>query len=168
MKKVFLLLAMSFTLLSTAQEKVQDSVQVSTTVTEAERVIDKYSEKITTAIGSLAESLAVPAEYVYKILVKQAVVDSVVELLLLLTFTFLFIRCTRKFLTLMRKVDRYGDYLNEKANKVSGEADLIVNGVGAVILLVGLLRSLAYFSNMVTGFINPEFMAITEIIKMLK
>jgi predicted PurR-regulated permease PerM len=168
MKKVFLLLAMSFTLLSTAQEKVQDSVQVSTTVTEAERVIDKYSEKITTAIGSLAESLAVPAEYVYKILVKQAVVDSVVELLLLLTFTFLFIRCSRKFLTLMRKVDKYGDYLNEKANKVSGEADLVVNGVGAGIILIALLRSLAYFSNMVTGFINPEFMAITEIIKMLK
>jgi len=168
MKKIFLLLAMSFTLLSTAQEKVQDSVQVSTTVTEAERVIDKYSEKITTAIGGLAESLAVPAEYVYKILVKQAVVNSVVELLLLLTFMFLFIRCCRKALSLMRTMDSDGDYTNEKGDIEDGAADAIVNGVGGLIAVIGLFRSLSYFSNMVTGFINPEFMAITEIIKMLK
>tara|TARA_R110002020_G_scaffold104052_2_gene243660 strand:+ start:185 stop:691 length:507 start_codon:yes stop_codon:yes gene_type:complete len=168
MKKIFLLLAMSFTLLSTAQEKVQDSVQASTTITEAERVIDKYSQKLTTAIGSLAESLAVPAEYVYKILVKQAVVNSFVELLLLLTFTFLFIRCSRKFLILMRKMDSNGGYTNEKGEEEDGEADAIVNGAGSLILLIGLLRSLAYFSDMVTGFINPEFMAITDIIKMLK
>lgn len=56
-----------------------DSAQYVTN-SNAEKLIDKYSEKIESTIVSLAQSLKQPAEHVYKILVKQQIVKSYIKL----------------------------------------------------------------------------------------
>lgn len=164
MKKILLLLMLSLSLTSFAQsEAVIDSVgesiesveaDVDQTVTTTERILDKYSGKAYDAIKELATAMQVPAEYVYTILVKQAVVNSITYLFIyIIIFGIIYagIRLVKKEI----ETDRdYGD-------------DPFHGVVGAILLIVGFFGLVFVCTTMATtvgGFINPEYYAIQEIL----
>ncbi len=79
-----LVLILSWAMLGTIQaqeQTVKDNVEL-VTDSNVEKLVDKYSTKVTVAIQGLAKSLQQPAEHVYKILIRQ-------QLLLALFFPYL-------------------------------------------------------------------------------
>jgi len=53
-----------------------------TNITETERIVDKYTDKIGESLTALAEALKVPAEFVFETLVKMQIVEGVTSLLI--------------------------------------------------------------------------------------
>lgn len=149
MKRVIFiaLLLISFMAVS-AQEQLG-----SPTVTEAERIIDKYLDKAGDALNSLAEVLKVPAEHVYGVLVKQQVVVGVGSLIVLIIFAVAF------FLSM------WGFAKRERSNEYEENLGLLVlavfSGIGFVVSLV------VFFVSGLSGLLNPEYGAIQDILSVL-
>lgn len=156
MKKLFItLLLIVFTITISAQ---QDSLQINSTTSEVERLVDKYSSKIEATILSLAESLKQPAEHVYKIIIKQQSVNSIIWLITALLFILLIF--TKNFW--LNKIDKLNN-TNEDFGYWLGLVFLCIIPaiVGGIILIVQL-------EIIMTGFINPEYGAIKDIVNMIK
>lgn len=136
------------------------------TNSNVEKLVDKYSEKLSATITSLAQSLKQPAEHVYKILVKQQVVKSFgYSLFLLLAITFILLFCYNIKRAKWLEDDTYNrrDYPGETWN--SNATLTIITGILALIF-IGL--SAGFFYPMLQGFLNPEYGAIKDIVEMIK
>ena len=161
MKKIFLLLVfalMTFTV-SFAQESttVQDVkevvAEVQPTLTEAERIVEKYSTKAVDAISGLAEALKVPAEHVYGVLVRQQVAEGIAligYLFLTLLFLFIFWKAQGK-----ANWNSDGNFYNWVAI-ISG----IISFIGIIIVTLGLDIA-------IIKIYNPEYGAIKEIFELI-
>jgi hypothetical protein len=119
-------------------------------------LIDKYGSKVSAAIVAIAKELKQPVEHVYTILVRQQIVKSI-------TYLFLFI------------VTIVLSYISIKSithPKATWEDDLNVYSLGGIILaiisLIILIVFLCNFNKMVTGFVNPEYGALQDIIGFIK
>lgn len=173
MKNILIILLLSITMLTSAQDSTNTTL-TNSTISETERLVDKYTEKFSVAISSLAETLAVPAEHVYRILVKQAIVDSISWLLIFL-FSLPFIIPIIHFLRLnidwnrMEEIkyisDEKGGYIKERKDR-SGEfvLKLILSVIGIVILVI----SICHVNEIIQGFVNPEYKAIQYILEIIK
>jgi len=165
MKKLILVL-MLFVVSFIAQ--AQDSTLVTNTNTE--KLIDKYSAKLEASIVSLADTLKQPAEHVYKILIKQQVIISY-ELLLILLFAILFGMTALIFSKGSKWGDR--DYYNNRDPKTPFWIGYAWNIKATFTLIFGLLSLLFLLISILTmnrtfsGFLNPEYGAIKDIMKML-
>jgi len=94
MKHILLLITLFISANTFAITEKLDSGLV--TNSNVEKLVDKYSAKISATIVSLAESLKQPAEHVYRILVKQQVVKAItftisllLGIILLIVFCFI-------------------------------------------------------------------------------
>jgi len=153
MKKILTVLAI--VLFSTIGYSQIDSTSY-VTDSNVEKLVDKYSAKIEATIVSLAEQLKQPAEHIYKIMVKQQVVNSIAWLIIgLLCISTAF---TRKFWL----------------NRIEKEQDDDMGWVMGLILLcivpsmIGITVLIVQSETIVTGFINPEYGAIQDIINLIK
>ena len=153
MKKILTVLAI--VLFSTIGYSQIDSTTY-VTDSNVEKLVDKYSAKIEATIVSLAEQLKQPAEHIYKIMVKQQVVNSIAWLIIgLLCISTAF---TRKFWL----------------NRIEKEQDDDMGWVMGLILLcivpsmIGITVLIVQLDTIVTGFINPEYGAIQDIINLIK
>lgn len=112
------------------------------------------------AISQLAEALEVGAEHVYGVLVKQQVVYSIIYLslgmlgILLLTLAYKQMR--------MIKGDGRGAMINESIPHLI--YSIISGVVGFVLSVIALFN----IGNIITGFVNPEYGAIKEIVNMIR
>lgn len=127
----------------------QDSIQYVTN-SDTEKLIDKYTAKIEASVVALAQSLKQPAEHVYKILVKQQQVKATATLiaigsLIILGILLIIIECV---------------FLNWN--------DYIVGMIGIILLLIGVIGLVISASSIVSGFTNPEYGAIKDIVRFLK
>jgi len=143
MKKIILFLFLCISLTAYAQT---DSTLV--TNTTAEKLIDKYSAKVEAAIVSLAENLKQPVEHVYKILVKQQVVSAWIWLIINITVLILIIVLWR----LWANDEDRGEWV---------QAPVILTVIGAVVIFASL-------HIIITGFLNPEYGALQDIIMIIK
>lgn len=131
-----------------------DSVKYVTN-TNTEKLIDKYSDKVSAAITSLAKELKQPAEYVYKTIVKQQYVVAITDIFLNVIFIVSSIICFY-FSLKYRK----------KSGEVLGEYDDFVQiflVAGIILSIMSILFIIINFSEIMTGLFNPDYGAITTI-----
>lgn len=127
------------------------------TDTNTEKLIDKYTEKIEVGISALAKSLKRPAEHVYGVLVKQRVVKAwtwigVILLSLLITIV---VPAISKRLSASIKEEDKSDGSDEY------KILLLIFGIITVIIIICGLKPI------ISGFFNPEYGAIKEIMRFL-
>lgn len=119
---------------------------------------EKIYEDVKGAITQLSSALEVGAEHVYSILVKQQVVTAwvwiTVDLFWLFTTVFLFV------LTL--KVGQPVKYNFDYAPFGPILCCLICSGIITILTIIFTVNTI------ITGFLNPEYGAITEILDLLK
>jgi len=162
MKKLLLLFVLLFSTMNYAQteavEKVSDVVQKTTEgVTTTERILDKYSSKAYDAVKELATALQVPAEHVYTILVRQALVDAisylgaVIMLLIIGTLGLAFV---------------YKN--NDKFDWQYSPAGTFAYLGPSSIIILALITLVVNIPIIIGGFINPEYYVIKEVLDILK
>jgi len=141
-----------------AVTNVVDNVVTNTAVvSETERIIDKYSSKVTEVIKGLATALEVPAEFVYEVLVKQQLVNSItytIVILLLLITPLLYIKSYYKWV--------------DKNDKDSGILWFLWVISTIIPLIAGSIMFLTDIGSIVMGFVNPDYGAIKDIIEVIK
>lgn len=143
MKKLLLILLLFITFISYGQT---DSTQYVTN-SNVEKLVDKYSEKIESAIIALADKLQQPVEHVYKLIIKQQLVKGISSLTVFVMGLIITI------IGIMLLLKDYED---------GGTA---LTMIGGIILLIGIIW---FFASGITCLFNPEYAAIKEIIKMIK
>lgn len=172
MKKSIILLIFSIFITTTifSQEIVDaKKTEISSDVVD---VVNTVFDKTTEAITQLASALKVPAEHVYTILIKQQLVQSLSSLLgsiFVILLGLFIVKFTYKDLnnknTQWRlKNDRSDDY--NHWNLDDGGWIFLVS-LGFTISVVGIIILCASFNNIITGFINPEYGAIKDIMNFL-
>lgn len=183
---VVLLLSIFFIIISApnanAESLSPDSTEVaisaSPTDVEVKVTAGEVYKDVKSALGQLAAGLKVGAEHVYSILVKQQFVKSIY-------YSSFWILCISCFIYLAR-ILYLGDSLHERdylKNRGKSYEELVkikTTGWGeeynyeiraAIAVVAGLILlipSVAYTDDMLTGFFNPEYGAIQEVINMVK
>lgn len=120
------------------------------------QVIDHIYDKTTEAITELAQALAVPAEHVYNVLVKQQVVVGV-SLLVGLLFSMLF---TSISWFILFKKHNFKRELCLQNTEGYWMLSLLLSIVSIVLLVV-------FLSSGISSLLNPEYGAIRDIIRIL-
>ena len=165
MKKLFLLLTVLFTVnFAFAQDTTTVLEKVTKRVVDAKNTVDTaslYKEIYTdvkTGLQSLASGLKVGVEHVYSVLVKQQVVKSVGWLIIWILSVFMLINWFRSY----------------KSNEVWIVDEEYPSGLGIIrilqIVIFGIvfIVCLCNIDETVTGFINPEYGALKEIMDFVK
>jgi hypothetical protein len=147
MKKLFIIIMLFITIGINAQVTT-DSTCI--TDTNVEKLIDKYTDKISVAITSLANSLKQPAEYVYDVLIKQQLVISY-------TNSFIFIIFLVSFIIAIKTTNK------------TTEWEYPIGIVCLYIIAFTLfIFSLVELQATIQGFVNPEYGAMQDIINIIK
>lgn len=153
MKKILTILAII--LFSTIGYSQTDSTSY-VTDSNVEKLVDKYSAKIEATIVSLAKKLKQPTEYVYKIMVKQQVVNSI-------TWLIIGLLCISTVFTIKFWLNRIEKEQYDNTGWVTGLIFLCI-----VPSIIGILVLVIQSGTIVTGFINPEYGAMQDIINLIK
>jgi len=140
-----------------AGEVYQDTKGATGTVYgDAKLVISELYDDAKSAVGAIAEALGTTAEYVWPILVKQKIVDSIaysLSLLLIFISGALLLRA---------------GYLGDTKWDWDDNEAFTACTIGAL-LLAGSLIALVFLSKEIAmGFINPEYGAIMDILDLIK
>lgn len=125
------------------------------TNSNVEKLIDKYSGKVEAVLVSLAKELKQPIEHVYGILVKQQVINSMVYSVV-------------PIFALLSLFMAYRNGTHKKADFDEGNA-LAVTSI--IFLILGIILSIATAFALVpifTGFFNPEYGALKDIVSFIK
>ena len=161
MKKLFLLSILIFTF---AVGSAQDSLAVKsvippTVADQVNQVVDNVSNKVV----ALAEALKVPAEKVFIVMVKQQFIVALSESFSLSIFFIFFLL---SILTLLNKNSHEYNFNDEFRDfNVRGYITLILSVIFGIIFTVNLFTS---SDAILTGFFNPEYGAIQDIVEMVK
>lgn len=182
MKKLFLFLVILFTTISTtfaqsgaaagamtvinsAKQSISEAVDsTKKAVKDGATFIDTSSNfktiytDIKTNIGALASALKVGAEHVYTVLVKQQIVNSIVWLIVAIIVFFGF-RAMLKFTMWCR--DNKIDY-DDSVGYTFGLA------FGWLFTVIAICTVIFHIDVIVTGFVNPEYGAIMDIVNFVK
>lgn len=113
-------------------------------------------------IQGLAQSLKEPAEHVYSVLIKQQYVKAWIGVALLF-ITIVFILISIKLLLFNKNSYIYGEIDDVSAGGVIG---IIIGIISLVLLLTFLIGG--YFTDILQGFINPEYGAIRDIVNFIR
>ncbi len=161
MKRTILLTIMFISLIGNIN--AQDSTKVGLTK-------EKIYSDVKDAIGQIGAALKVGAEHVYEILVKQQIANSIINIVVYITFAILII------IGYNVSKNTYKGHLALCNKEYNTDLDRTPKGILAVILsiltIVLCIGEVVIFVNTisetVTGFINPEYGAIKEIISIIK
>lgn len=167
MKKILLAIICLFTISTSFASIDSTLVSVSNRITTGVKSLDtssvsnKIYDDITSSITALAKGLKVGAEHVYTVLVRQQVAYAITYLffgILSLTFLLLFFKGTKNKEEIWSSGS--GDYW---APTFVGVVRVLQGSIGFITLIYFIFC----FSDMVSGFINPEYGAIKDIIDMV-
>jgi hypothetical protein len=170
MKKLFLLsllavigltyTAQSSTVTETVKAVSDVADTVKTAVTDGVAFVDTsglyrqiYTD-VKSGLSGLADGLKVGVEHVYAVLVKQQVVKSITNIIVLFTFVFLAFLFANKVYPWATE--------NEKS---SDGFSLVIYGFGIFLILIPAMIEIGTLEKTVTGFINPEYGAIMQIME---
>ncbi len=153
---------------------MNDTTQV---ITEAERIIDKYSEKAYDAIEGLAEQLKIPAEHIYQVLTKQYAIEGISFFIIVSIFIILMLigyKNIIKHYKLYKKdckeaggKDKYDDSY-DIGDSPNGVVVIIISIITGIIFVITASFFGAYFYENFTKIINPEYWVIQEILETIK
>ena len=170
MKKiVFFISLIIITMAVSAQTATPDQP-----ISETERIVDKYLDRAEDAISALAEKLSVPAEHVYEVLLRQQMVEAVaitIVLVLMAISSYLLISIPYKD---WRRVNIAYNKKNDITRENYNYYDLSDSwwvwpvGIGIVLGVITVIAILSAIGPVATGFINPEYGAVQEILKVIQ
>ena len=161
MKKIVFILVLSFVI---AIPVISQEELAST------QIIDKVFDRTTEAVQELAQALKVPAEHVYEVLVKQQRIRSmtlIIASILLLIIGLALIKITYdNWMKANREYKAIHDcnYNNYSLDDGFWIAFIIL---GVLLVLVGFIVAIASVQTIITGFVNPEYGALKEIMNVL-
>jgi len=176
MKTIKQLLLVTFMLLFTVVSYSQDDLDTSKTETkvstavvyndskEAVKIVysdvKSLSPDVQKALNKLGKSLNSSAEEVWQVLIKQQLVYSIGILIVIL-------------LTIGSWIHFYYRINEYRENPINNKGDLsesrgMVSALCCIIALVGTATSIIHFNMMLTGFINPKYGAIMDIMNTIK
>lgn len=152
--KTLLTILLALFITTTVYSQVDSTVKVITTLPDSSLVtFSKVYKDVTESLTGLAEGLKVGATYVFEVLVKQQLVNSITYLILILLSFFLIINWFKAY---------------KSTEEWSGkEAPTGLGVVRTIQLCLGsatLIWMIFYINNIITGFVNPDYGAIQEII----
>jgi len=169
MKKLALILMVGFIcttmIAQTSNEVVKEDLA-------ATQIIDQVFDRTTEAVQQISAALKVPAEHVYTVLVKQQVIKSVSTLVGIILSLFI---CFLAIYIPLKDWENKNIEYNKQSNR--GEYyqhyDLddewwlfsIVPAVCLAIIIIIIL--VCSVSSIITGFVNPEYGAIQDILSIL-
>lgn len=170
MKKILLVCLMSLVgLLAFSQSKLDSAIgQLPEEVKAVANTLTSDTAKLTFArvygdvkagIVGLASALKVGAEHVYKVIVKQQVVNAITNLLIVLV---LLVLCLRLWSMHRTAASKYGRDWDDYASAVVPLLGTLALGIIAIILFIIDANSI------VMGFVNPEYGAMKDILEFVK
>ena len=181
-KNYFLLLSMlliSFIGYSQEQPLKQLQVPMSTEYTDVVNNMesDTISVTFTTlyydikgVLTSLGETLKVGTEHVYGVLIKQQIVSSIIWLLVIILLTTVAIIMIKipnnklKEVNKIRATDGKSLYDIDDLN----DGYFVATILGVMLFVITIIIFCCTISRITTGFINPEYGALQDIINMIK
>jgi len=136
---------------------------VKTVADDTFEVVGEIYDSVKSAVVEIGTALEVPAKHVYAVLVKQAVVESVSLLLGLGSLIIIVIVWIIIWWRLsIKDVAGYSD-------RTAADSDNIISVViGFIALAILGIVTAVNMSDIITGFINPEYAAIKDIIQAIK
>jgi hypothetical protein len=167
MKKLLLFIAFISLLSANAQENIKQdptgklgvaTVPLQVTTDTPTVTWSKVYNDVKGALNGLASGLKVGTEHVYAVLIKQQLVSSIVYLITLIISIIVSIFLVKYIKALVKTAeDAYDDF---------GYYFLCI--LFGIIILIMFIISICHMESMITGFINPEYGAIKEIIDKIK
>jgi len=119
-------------------------------------------EEITSMLKTLAEKLGTTVEYLWEVLVRQAYVSAITDIIMLV----LFIIAGTLFWRFHKKCTDRGWYNGEYPEYIGvASIPMILGSVAYFIWFIVILISI---HNMITGFANPEYWALQQILNQIK
>ncbi len=125
---------------------------------------------IRSGIEGMAQALKVGAEHVYKVLVQQQIVKSIMWLVVLI-FSIISLRLAWKttMAAKWKKID-----VSEVTDVEDSKATVPVNAWGFLCFIfwamgvIGVIVVICHLQTMITGFVNPEFGAMKDIVDFVR
>ena len=119
---------------------------------------NQFYSDIKDVLKGLSESLQVGAEHVYEILVRQQFVNSISNIGIYILFIVGLSACLFWNISISKKRKTFDE-----------EDEFIASMFISIILLISFIICLcATFPETITGFVNPEYAAIKEILELVK
>jgi hypothetical protein len=151
--------ALSFLTTSPAfSQEVKDTV-----ITEelaANQIINNIVDKATIAVSSIADALKVPAEHVYNVLVRQSIVIAIsntIIYIIIIIVTYLLYNKAFYYYNFTKK-----EYPNRSIFVNEPECSLMV--IAIMCSITCFIVIISTINKVISGFINPEYLAIKEIL----
>ena len=117
------------------------------------------SKELQEVLKVLADQFGTTVSHVWEILVKQQMVDSITTIAMIVAMAII---CILSIIVLVR-AKKYSDEKNDYDS-----ASVIISGVIAIITGVLLVLIVPFcLDNIVTGFVNPEYGALMDILEKL-
>lgn len=157
MKKLIILLFATMVVTSSFSQKL-DSIPLPDTT---KLTLGKVYSDIKAGINGLSQSLKVPASHVYNIMVRQQITQSISELIFVVIFIVL------SLITYKIATKSYNLYNVKKDEDLIG-ITIICYAAFALITIITICSFWNNYASIVTGFTNPEYGAIKEIISFVK
>lgn len=158
--KIILIVTVILAMVNFAFAAEADSVKTDNTELKT-----KIYQDVKSAVESIAESLKIGTEHVYEVLVAQQLVDSLTNIILYVFFMIVVICGTQ----LTAKLFAKGRATSEKYDESERWATFgVMSAVCTVIvIIIWLLHFAATINDTVTGFVNPEYGAIHQVIELI-
>lgn len=143
---------------------------------QTSEIINTLYDKTSEAISDIATALKVPAEHVYTVLVRQYVnkaITGVFVIVLLLIIVFTLWNLHKYFYAKHLKdpnvvKDLEQGYSVGTENSQFGVFSVIVGILFIITIMATIVVTLGLSSDIITGFFNPEYGAIQEILRIVK
>ena len=140
---------------------VEEIQKATGTVTEVVEGIEKISGNVWQALEELAKALKVPASHIYSVIITQQIVKAIVEIIV--WFIIPLVLMLISFNYAVKKWKFFDKEIMEDSD--GGSAWL---GVGMIIIPAVFMIFGCDWTTIITGFINPEFGALTDITEMVQ
>lgn len=167
MKNLFMMIVCLLSLNNYSQQPT-DSLDIN--ITETERIIDKYSDKIADSFNKGIEKVAPVAEQGFEIAVKFQIIKGVSGLLPFIAFlvsVFVFRNEYFRISNLLRS-DDVPDNMDSRKGIFSEENMSIILFSSFIITAVTLIASFFTLPSAISYILAPEWFAIKDILEMFK
>ena len=146
--------------LSDSTSDVTINVEQSVIPDSVDLTMNMVYQDIKEGINALALGLKVTAEHVYGVLVTQQIVNSIMWLvvdLLLIVVSLIMLKIT---------FSRDGKYINNSGTDITAKGAWLTGTILMAVLTIAII--LGSLTIVITGFVNPEYGAIQEILTVIK
>jgi len=169
MKKLLTILLCVVTFSMSAQTDTTSTMVVdNVTVTEAERIVDKYSDKIALAFSEGVQQVAPMAQDAFKMVVRLKIAEGIVRLLPLFLFFFFFYSTVKEYKRIEQLLnsENVPNHMNNEYGPLNDSNVTLYLVMLLIVTTFTFILSLVCTFHGITHIIAPEWYAIKEIIEL--